>query len=93
MEGTVTAFEIFMAGFLQFLFQMSRTFSTRLISRDHMFGTMIMTFVIQALWLITTAIGVKAVFEVDWYVISSYMIGGLIGAYLAMKVQFKNKGN
>ena len=82
-------FEIFMAGFLQFLFQMSRTFSTRLISRDHIIGTMLMTFVIQALWLVTTAIGVKAVFEVNWYIISSYMFGGLVGAYFAMKITLK----
>ncbi len=81
--------EIISAGVLQLLFQLSRTFSTRLISRDHMFGTMVMTFIIQALWLITTAIGVKAVFEINWYIISSYMFGGLVGAYIAMKVTLK----
>lgn len=83
--------EILGAGVLQFLFQLSRTFSTRLISKEHMLGTMIMTFIIQVLWLVTTAIGVKAVFDIDWWTISSYMIGGLFGAYIAMRVDIKEK--
>jgi len=72
---------------LQLFFQLSRTLGTRLSARENLLGTMIMTFVIQSLWLITTAIGVKAVFEMNWYDISGYMIGGLVGNYIAMRMK------
>lgn len=73
----------------QLLFQLSRVLSTRFISKDHIFETLVMTFIVQALWLITTAMGVKAVFDWNWYSISSYMIGGLIGSYIAMNYNMK----
>ena len=45
-----------------------------------------MTQIVQALWLLTTALGVHAAFEMDWWMITGYMVGGGIGAYMAMKI-------
>ncbi len=75
----------------QLLFQLSRTLGNRYIAKDHVLETIAMTAIIQALWLITTAMGVKAVFDWNWYSISSYMIGGVIGSYIAMKYTIKSK--
>ena len=72
----------------QLAFQLSRTLGTRVISKDHMGWTLVMTVIIQALWLVTTAMGVHAVFEMNWPQITAYMIGGVVGAYLAMKIDF-----
>ena len=72
----------------QLAFQLSRTLGTRVISKDHIGWTLIMTLIIQALWLVTTAMGVHAVFEMDWLQITAYMTGGVAGAYLAMKMDF-----
>ena len=46
---------------------------------------MINTTILQALWLVTTYIGVTSVMNDNWYVISSYMLGGIVGAYLAIR--------
>ena len=84
--------ELFIAGFFQFLFQLSRTVSTRLIAKDNIPGTLFMTSIIQALWLLTTAIGVEAYMNEDWYIIAAYMLGGLLGAYVAMKIKLSKEG-
>jgi len=72
----------------QLLFQLSRTYATRVVSKDDMMWTMIMTTIVQALWLLTTAMGVHAAFEMDIPQIIAYMIGGIIGAYIAMKINW-----
>ena len=70
----------------QLLFQLARVYSTRVISKDHVVITLVMTFFVQILWLITTAMGVHAAFEMDIPQITAYMIGGLLGTYMAMRI-------
>ena len=72
----------------QLAFQLARTFATRVVAKDHLIWTMVMTAIVQALWLLTTAMGVHAAFEMDIPQITAYMIGGLVGAYIAMKINF-----
>ena len=74
---------------LQLLFQLTRIFGTRVIAKEHLMLTMIMTAIIQVLWLATTAMGVQAVIEMDVAMITAYMIGGLLGTYMAMKVDLE----
>ena len=71
---------------LQLLFQLSRTYSTRCVSRDSRLGTILCTAVVQSLWLVTTALGVKHVNELNWLGISEYMIGGLIGVWISFYI-------
>jgi len=73
---------------LQLAFQLTRTLGTRVISKDHLTLTIITTIIIQALWLVTTAMGVHAAFELDTAQIVAYMLGGTMGAYIAMKIKF-----
>lgn len=73
---------------LQLLFQLTRIFGTRVIAKEHVMLTMIMTAIIQVLWLLTTAMGVHAVLEMDIGMITAYMTGGLLGTYWAMKIDF-----
>ena len=74
---------------LQLLFQLFRVLSTRFVVNGSILATSVTTLILQALWLITTAIGVQAVVSTDWKTIAGYMIGGVIGNVIAMKYNIK----
>ena len=67
---------------LQLLFQFSRSLGTRYLAKDNMHAVASWGFVIQVLWLVTTWLGVKAMDAMDPYLISAYLIGGVLGIYL-----------
>lgn len=75
---------------IQLLFQLTRTLGTRVIAKEHIVLTMIVTAMIQVLWLSTTAMGVHAVLNADLSMLTGYMLGGLLGTYIAMKIDFES---
>ena len=75
----------------QLLFQLSRTYGQRVVSRDDVISSVLASTVIQALWLITTAMGVKSVNDMDVPGITAYMIGGVLGVYLSFKIPVKEE--
>lgn len=84
IELVVTVF------FAQLIFQFLRSLGTRYMSNEHVVMSLVLGFWIQVFWLITTAIGVVATVNYDWWTISAYMIGGLIGTYLNFKIKMPN---
>lgn len=81
--------EILSIFFLQVFFQLVKVLSIRHTANQNMFWTLTLTLILQGLWLITSALGIKAVFESNWHAIISYIIGGVLGAYLAMKITIR----
>jgi len=81
--------EIILVIVFQIIFNFSRTIGTRHLARDNVTPTLIWGTVIQISWLVTTSLGVKAVFESNWIVLISYLVGGTVGSYLAMKIKIK----
>ncbi len=67
---------------LQLLFQFSRSLGTRYLAKDNMHAAAAWGFAIQVLWLITTWLGVKAMDDMDYSMISAYLTGGVVGIYL-----------
>ena len=80
------AITIFVA---QLLFQLARTYNQRVVSKDNVASSVITSFFIQALWLITTALGVKSFNDSDPAGITAYMLGGVLGVYLSFKIPIK----
>lgn len=76
---------------MQIVFNFSRTLGTRHLARDNILPTLIWGTIIQISWLITTYMGVMAVANMDWLILSGYLIGGLLGSYLAMIYTIKEK--
>jgi hypothetical protein len=68
---------------LQMGFQLSRVTGTRFTADNRKWPSVFMTLVIQLIWLLGTALGVKAVLDGDIVLVFAYIIGGMVGTYLA----------
>jgi hypothetical protein len=73
----------------QLLFQLSRTYGQRVVSRDNVTSSVIVSTVVSSLWLITTYLGVKSLEDMNIPCIASYMVGGTLGTYLSFKIPIK----
>ncbi len=66
------------------LFQATRTLSTRYIAEGHIRAAVTTGFFVKVLWLVSTAIGIKAVLDGNILYIILYLISGGIGDYIGM---------
>lgn len=76
---------------LQLVFQYARVHSTKGVIKDSIPYVLISTGVIQMLYLTTTYYGVKAIMDKDITTLAGFMFGGLLGVYLAMKLDKKGE--
>ncbi len=71
----------------QLLFSLSRNISNRAVIKERVSLSVILTGVIQSLWLVGTFIGVQGMMNSNYIVISSYLLGGMLGTYLNFKIK------
>ena len=82
-------FETIIVFSAQIVFSFSRTLNTRYVARDKMNFVLITGFVVKCTWLLNTYIGVTAIIESDYKTIIAYLIGGMIGDYISLKIKIK----
>ncbi len=70
----------------QFAFIFFKYLNIRIIAKAHVFKSVFMTFLIQSTWLISTAIGVKAIWDAEVVIIIAYLLSGMLGSYFSFKV-------
>ena len=70
----------------QFAFQYFRAISVRTTAAKHVPYTLVFTNIIQALWLVSTYLGVTALQNADWLLVTAYMLGGTLGTYFSFKI-------
>jgi hypothetical protein len=58
----------------------------RVIVAKQVVKSMLYTFFIQASWLVSSAIGINAMVQGDWVVVTFYLLGGVFGTYLNFKI-------
>jgi len=71
---------------LQLSFQFFRALTTRTVVAKHIWISMFNTAILQALWLVTTYLGVMSIMTMNWWMITGYMLGGVLGTYFSFKV-------
>lgn len=71
----------------QFALVFFKHLNVRIIVAEHVFKSVFMTLAIQATWLVSTAIGVKAVWDGDVLVVIAYLLSGMLGAYFNFKIK------
>ncbi len=71
----------------QFAMVFFKHINIRVIMTGHILKTVLMTFLIQATWLVSTAIGIKAVWTGDVMIIIAYLLSGMLGAYFNFKIK------
>jgi hypothetical protein len=71
----------------QFVFSFSRTLNVRYTAKENILMGVITSTLVKLTWLISSAIGVKSVIDVDIKMCIAYIISGLIGDYLSYKIK------
>ena len=77
--------------FIQYFFQIARTVGTLHNVRGDMRETLIYTFVIQVLWLLSTYIGVVSIMHKDWKAVGVFMVAGMLGSWHGIKIIKKKR--
>ncbi|MGE4517289.1 MAG: hypothetical protein AB7D96_10560 [Arcobacteraceae bacterium] len=74
-----------------FVSQMSLIFfkhvGVRVIVKEQVLKSMFFTSLIQASWLVSSAIGISAFLKGNWIVVCFYLAGGVMGTYLNFKIK------
>jgi hypothetical protein len=75
------------------IFQSSRTYNSRAIAREDTFTVVWSSLVVKLSWMISTAIGIKSVFDGDLWLAATYLLTGVLGDYIGMRLtyNYKNK--
>lgn len=68
----------------QFFLIFSRVLNVRLIMTNAKWKSVFTGFIIQVSWLISSALGVVAVIDSNYWVIVAYFVGGAVGTYLSL---------
>ncbi len=59
----------------------------RVIVKEQVLRAMFYTFLIQASWLISSAIGINALIKGNYIVVAFYLVAGVLGTYLNFKIK------
>lgn len=78
---------------LQYLFQLVRVVGLVFNVEGKMYETLLVTFVLQTLWLFSTYLGIVSIMHGDWLAVIVYMIAGLVGSFQGIKIIQKRKKN
>ena len=73
----------------QLVFTFSRTMSVRYTAMGRVWGVIISGVFIKGTWLISSYIGVKAMFDKDPVMIIAYVLSGVVGEYIAMRIKIR----
>jgi len=73
------------------IFQSSRTYNTRAIANGDTVTVIWSSFIVKFTWMVSTSIGVKSIFEGDLYLATTYLLTGVLGDYIGMKLKYNEK--
>lgn len=73
------------------IFHSSRTYNTRAIVNKDIFTVLWSSSVVKVSWIISTSLGVKSVLDLDIYLIFTYILTGLLGDFIGMKLKYEQK--
>lgn len=72
---------------IQMLFNTLKILEIKYSYDRDMKKTMLTGFALTIVWLFSTALGVSAVIEMDYYMMGVYIVFSMLGKYIALKLQ------
>lgn len=72
---------------IQMLFNTLKILEIKYSYDRDMKKTMLTGFALTIVWLFSTALGVSAVIEMDYYMMGVYIVFSMLGKYMALKLQ------
>lgn len=80
--------EYFLLVVTNLIFQASRTYNTRAIAKEDTWRVIWTSVIVKISWIVSTAIGIKSMLEGDWILISTYVVTGVLGDYIGMRLNY-----
>lgn len=80
--------EYFLLVVTNLIFQASRTYNTRAIAREDTWKVIWTSVIVKVSWIISTTIGIKSMLEGDWLLITTYIVTGVVGDYIGMRLNY-----
>ena len=72
---------------IEMLFNTLKVFEIKYSYDRNVKMTMFVGFALTIVWLFSTALGVSAVIEMDYYMMGVYIVFSMLGKYIALKLQ------
>ena len=72
---------------IQMLFNTLKILEIKYSYDRDMRKTMLIGFALTIVWLFSTALGVSAVIEMDYYMMGVYIVFSMLGKYISLKLQ------
>ena len=80
----MTAAVIFISQLLLVFF---KHLTVRAVASHQVVKSMMYTTFIQASWLLSSALGINALLNHEWWNVLAYIVGGVVGTYLNFKIK------
>ncbi len=75
----------------QLVFSFCRTLNVRYTANGNIIGSVSTSTLVKISWLLGSALGLKAITDLDPWGASAYVVSGVIGDYLSMLVKISKK--
>jgi hypothetical protein len=75
----------------QLLLVFLKHLNVRVIVAQHKYYSAFLTLLIQLSWLVSSTIGIKALLDYNWVIVTAYLLGGVIGNQINFKVNVVSK--
>jgi hypothetical protein len=83
------SFQIMLVLLSQLFLTASKTVHIKNIADNSILSAVVSSTTTQVMWLISSALGIGAVLEGDWIILTAYVLGGIIGVFTVLK--YNNK--
>ena len=81
--------QILLVLFSQLFLTASKTVHIKNIADNSILSAVVSSTTTQVMWLISSALGINAVLEGEWIILTAYVLGGILGVFIVLK--FKQK--
>jgi hypothetical protein len=85
-----TTMQIIIVFTAQLLLVFFKHLNIRVIVAQRKYYSALLTFLIQLSWLVSSAIGIKALLDYNWVIVIAYLLGGVVGNQINFMISVNN---
>jgi hypothetical protein len=76
----------------QLIFSFTRTLNVRYVAQEKIFMAVLTSSIVKISWLVSTAIGINSMINLDILLVLVFVISGVLGDWFSFLIPINNKG-